>query len=214
MIGQVGLISDGVFADGVCSALERGLRASGVTSARHRLDPAVAPERRLAEADVTVLASDRYDRSLVDRWDVASHGTRRPWLAVVHQHPYVQLGPYVVPFKGACHACLRLRLTQHGGLDPVGERVASGAGLSPVDGLPPHLAATVAGLVLGMLLGAAPARGDSALLLVHVDGLAASRLPVTAAHFCRRCGAQPGHWPPTRDNAAIVAALPSPAGRR
>jgi bacteriocin biosynthesis cyclodehydratase domain-containing protein len=208
---HVQLVDDGPFSEFVAATLAGGLASCGWTSRRCRLDPDVLPERLLPGGDVTVLISDRYDRSVVDRFDIASHGTRRPWLSVLHQHPYVQLGPYVDPYRGPCHACLRRRLTQHGHLDPVGE-LASASNGDSVSGLPPHLAVTVAGLALAILSsGGKNARGSA--FLAHVDGFTVSRLPVVAAHYCRRCGADAGAWPPKRDNTAILAALRARGGR-
>jgi bacteriocin biosynthesis cyclodehydratase domain-containing protein len=209
--GHVLLVDDGPFSEMVAAMLAGGLASCGWTSRRCQLHPDVAPERLLPGGDATVLISDRYDRSVVDRFDIASHGTRRPWLSVLHQHPYVQLGPYVDPYRGPCHACLRRRLTQHGHLDPVGE-LASASNAGSVSGLPPHLAVTVAGLALA-ILSSDGNNAEGLVFLAHVDGFTVSRLPVVAAHFCRRCGDGAGAWPPKRDNAAILAALRALRGR-
>ena len=211
---HVGVVAgDDAFAGAVTGSLIAGLAAAGRMVTTHGLGPDLDPERLLMGSEVTVVVLDRYDRAVVERFDVAAHGTRRPWLAITVRHPYVQVGPYVSPFRGACHRCLEMRLTHRGRLD----RTAQLSGSTPggwTRGIAPHTAATTAAVALGTLLDGAPTDRRDAMVLVHSDGLEVSRTPVVGAHLCPRCGDRLGHRPPARDNDRIRAVLPTARGPR
>jgi len=203
---QVSIVADGVFGDQMAAALTAGLVAEGRRAGRRSLDLRADHERLFVEADVTVLLTGRHDWPTLDRFDAASHGTRRPWLSVTHQHPYVRVGPYVTPFQGPCQRCLRMRLVQHDRLDRVSELAGSAPEDGAVRGLPPHAAVTSAALALALVSGVGMSRREGVMFLVHVDGLEISRVPIIAAHLCPRCG-EGIHRPPTRSPDRIRAVL-------
>lgn len=205
---RVGLVAgDDTFSRSVTGALTTGLTAAGWEATIRLWEPELDHERLLMDSDVTVVVLDRYARKVVERMDVAAHGTLRPWLSVTVQHPFVHIGPYVSPFQGACHECLRIRLAQHGRLDPTAERSASTSD-GPARGIAPHVAVTAAAVALAMLQDGEPADRRDAMVLLHCNGLPMSRAPVVGVHRCSRCGDRLGRRPPARDNDRIRAVLP------
>jgi bacteriocin biosynthesis cyclodehydratase domain-containing protein len=209
---QVGLVAG---ADPFSRTLTRAL-ADGIAARGWRAQPSdlgtgldgLDVERLLIGADVTVVVLDRHDPALLDRFDRASHGTLRPWLSITVRHPYVQVGPYVAPFRGACQQCLRMRLKQHGRLDPVADRSA-GTPAGWARGLPPHTAVIAAGAALALLSAGPPDDRRDDMVLLHTDGMPVFRVPVVGVHLCPRCGDRSGGRPSARDNARIRAALAS-----
>jgi bacteriocin biosynthesis cyclodehydratase domain-containing protein len=190
---------EGEFTGAAAGALVAELTRLGRSCGRVALGADLDLPRVLVGASVTVLVSERHDLRSIDRLDAAAHGTGRPWLSITHHHPYVQVGPYVVPFRGPCHRCLRIRLEQHGHIDPVTDATASRPGVDPVRGVGAHVGVTAAGLALAMIADGVHA---GVLFQVSTHGLPIVRIPVAAAHLCPRCGAGTARAP-ARDNERI-----------
>lgn len=64
-------------------------------------------------SSVHVLASWRPTPRLTSLLDAAAFSWRVPWLPIICEHPYLRLGPAVVPGRSGCYGCFRRRLLQH-----------------------------------------------------------------------------------------------------
>jgi bacteriocin biosynthesis cyclodehydratase domain-containing protein len=70
-------------------------------------------ELHLRPARSRVLAASRPVPALAVALDDSAHESQSPWLPVVLTHPHLQIGPVVVPGRGACFGCWQRRLRQH-----------------------------------------------------------------------------------------------------
>jgi bacteriocin biosynthesis cyclodehydratase domain-containing protein len=182
----VQLVFDGRFATKVAAATAEVLEPSHQTSLVPLAELTAGPAQLMATGKATVLITARFDWREVHRFDAASHRVRRPWCFVGYAYPYVFVGPYVSPTGGPCYLCLQVRLKQHGRteipLDGVHLPVPGGH----VEGIPPHLVHSVAGLLSGLLDAADGARPRSVALL-HVNGLKVRSEALVGVHHCGRC---------------------------
>jgi bacteriocin biosynthesis cyclodehydratase domain-containing protein len=211
---RAGIVAgDDAFSRAVSAVLRSGFESAEWALTSYGSAAVRDHERVLMDGDVTVVVLDRYEPGTVERFDRAAHGTLRDWLCVAVRYPYVWVGPYVAPYQGACHRCLRMRMTQHGGLDATAERSASTPG-GWAGGVSPQAELVAAGAALGLVLAGSRRNRGGDMVLVHADGLPVSRLTVVGRHLCTRCGDRSGERAPARDNARLRAILPTAGGHR
>lgn len=180
--------------------------ALGATMVVDQVDQARADTAGWPDAELRVLAAWRPVPALADGVDEHAHRRGTPWLTAVLEHPYVRVGPLVVPGAGPCHACFGHRSLQH---DPAPHLVRGLRGLydaqpghGPWGHLPHHVEMTAA-LVLRAQHGlrADPASEAGTVRRHHLlEGLVSSDR-VTGVHGCRRCGQ--GRDEATRSTAVL-----------
>ncbi|WP_214324510.1 TOMM precursor leader peptide-binding protein [Nonomuraea sediminis] len=108
---------------------------------------------------------------------------RTPWLAVAQAHPYLRVGPAVVPGIAPCHECYLTRVRQHGPADGVEAALAAHPEVG-VGGFAPHQVMMAAGMALA-LIDTAEA-GTLVTIDCRTDEVVSWR--VVPAHACRGCG--------------------------
>lgn len=176
------VVADGRFGRSVAARLLPLLHQTGHPAHERDAPPGVRLADLLWPYDAAVLAGDDDDA-----FDSAAFAAHTPWLAVVHEHPHIRVGPLVVPPAGPCTLCLRTRRAQHD--DP-----AEAPGDDTTGEVPPHLVAVASGLA-SVLLGDVPAGrerpapGRAFRVDVRTDEIAAIR--VVPVHGCPRCD-EPG----------------------
>ena len=149
-----------------------------------------------ADAAVWLLAAWRPAPELASRLDAFAFAHRTPWIPVVAEHPYLVVGPTVVPGVGPCYRCFRRRLSQHGVDDELTELLHAHYDADPAAGPHGHLPA-VATVAAAMACEAiervarepeAEAGRVRRLDLQTLHLLAGS---VVGVHGCPRCGGVP-----------------------
>jgi bacteriocin biosynthesis cyclodehydratase domain-containing protein len=182
----VQLVFDGRFSARVAAATAEALDTSHETRLVPLAEFTAEPADLMAAGKATVLITPRFDWREVHVFDAASHRVERPWCFVGYAYPYVFVGPYVSPTDGPCYLCLQVRLKQHGRTEIPLEGVHLPVHGDHIEGIPPHLIYSVAGLLSGLLDSAAGARPRSVYLL-HVNGLKVRSEALVGVHNCRRC---------------------------
>lgn len=129
---------------------------------------------------------------LAARLDDLCHNWGDTWFSAILEHPYLRVGPTVVPGSGPCHECFDRRRFQH---DPSAALVRAlyaaydDPAVGPVGHLPHHAAlATV--LVLRTLADLDGAGKDTPGVVrrLHLLDGSASTDRITGMHGCPRCG--------------------------
>jgi bacteriocin biosynthesis cyclodehydratase domain-containing protein len=126
--------------------------------------------------------------------DAIASRHQRPWLPVVMDHPFVRVGPVVVPGRGACFACFTARHEQHDLHASTSAMLRAGFDRDPELGprgyLHHHarLAAALAQLALGDLSADWLTTTAGQVLSFNVYRNAIRRHPVIARSGCPRCG--------------------------
>jgi bacteriocin biosynthesis cyclodehydratase domain-containing protein len=183
----VQIVADGPFGLATATWLAGLLTAAGH---RGQLAPDDAPVATvLAAGDLAVRISWRDVHAEFDHFAAAAAHIGRPWIPVAMAHPWIRIGPAIVPGVPPCHACYQARVRQHQGpsawwQDELQRRYAFDPAAG-VAGYPPHAAAAAAALALDMI-GASPAGrvqpGHVALLDYRSSEI--HRWPVTAVQRC------------------------------
>ncbi|WP_212977341.1 hypothetical protein [Paenibacillus azoreducens] len=65
-----------------------------------RIDPLSIPD-----ANLNILALWRYSPGLLRQLDEYAFLNKKPWLPVVYNHPFIEVGPVIVPGAGPCYSC-------------------------------------------------------------------------------------------------------------
>jgi bacteriocin biosynthesis cyclodehydratase domain-containing protein len=174
----------GAFGDDVASRL--GVR--GAQRVRG-VDEAFATG---ADLVVTALPCER--RAVLAQADELAFDTGTTWLPVVLDHPWLRVGPLIVPgADGPCYECFTRRLRQHG----VRDDATTALHAAYEEGTPPptardrgHVALAVA-LVERVAAGkAGPGpRRPGAVLRAHLFGGSIAAGVAVGLHGCRRCDA-------------------------
>jgi bacteriocin biosynthesis cyclodehydratase domain-containing protein len=226
-VRQVRIVADGPFGSAVADQLSDLLAIAGCTArvARTPLDgPATG---FMSGGDFSIRASWRDVRAELDEFAAAAAASGRPWLPVTSAHPYVRIGPAVVPGLAPCYACYSARVRQHadaagtlgslGGLGLGDQLQDAFTQLSElgVTGHPPHVAAVAAGLALIMLRAAcggdAPATAGR-VALIDCDTDAIRWWQVIPAHGCPECGPAADHEAVGKARRDVLRALAIPGG--
>ncbi len=208
----------GCLAAGAFGSRVADLLTSALPGAQRFAEPADA---FAAGAGAVVLALWRPSPALCEQVDELAFKTGRPWLAVIAEHPVIQIGPWIAPPAAPCYACYQARRVQH---DKQYETTAlleyaydRDMSCGPA-GFLPHHARTAAGIALSMLEAAA--RGTPVTGRVVTAGL--TRLGMSAHHVvpvhgCTRCSlpraaAEPDLRAVFRLRQAVPSARPAVPG--
>lgn len=202
----IGLIATGEFGRDVCAHLVDHrypvfhilqLEMFGPLGERHQieeleLDGIVFLMWRPSDADCEPVEDFAFDVGI-------------PWLPLVLDHPYISVGPWLVPPDGPCLRCLRTRLLQHTATRSRRARIREAYDSNPEWGARGHLPAHVqlaSGLIKKAVEGGAKSpsgaahESDNSYLtddLVRYDLVTGifSRHRVVACHGCPRCHRMP-----------------------
>jgi bacteriocin biosynthesis cyclodehydratase domain-containing protein len=154
---RVGLISTGAFGRDVSRVVEdcADVRAKPLdVSALSRADTGWPWPGQRPDAIVTV--TWRPSDAMCERLDAHAFAAGVPWLPACLEHPYLSVGPWVLPPHGPCFRCVRARLSQHmppGAIGDVARRAYDAdPACGPLGHLPSH-ARLVGGLILQALAG-------------------------------------------------------------
>lgn len=212
------VVSVGDFGRAVASSMQAYFPDALTT----HLDRGPLLSNMLPLARVHVLAAWRPVPAMAAELDGVAFAWKVPWLPVVYEHPYVRIGPLVVPGKGPCYTCFRNRLKQHSSRAELIEAVSAAYDRDPELGpkgfFPPmaRLAAAAAAEVLREL-DRSPEREAGVVRQINVLYGRAQKHHVVGVHGCPRCGLQRDER--TRSYEALLAdvtrLLPAgAAGRR
>lgn len=144
-------------------------------------------------ADVHVLATWREAPDIARSLDAAAFAWRKPWIPVVYEHPYLRVGPTVVPGAGPCYHCFFARSSQHSTMADLVDALRSYYEVNPDAGtvgfLPAH-AALAAAMAHEVLDGLAAGGADEPGLVrqVNVSSLRVAHGRLIGVHGCPRCG--------------------------
>jgi bacteriocin biosynthesis cyclodehydratase domain-containing protein len=193
--GLVRIVVDGAFGAEVADHLGVLIRSAGGITEVISESLEVRPDAAATGADLLVRASWRDIGTEFDVYAEAALGSARPFIPVAYGHPYVRIGPAVVPGGVPCHRCHAVRARQHATAeDAVNAEcevaMAADARLG-VAGYPPHIAAVAAGSVLALLR---PSGRDGPTVrtgrMTRIDCVTDEVVswPVVAVHGCPVCG--------------------------
>jgi bacteriocin biosynthesis cyclodehydratase domain-containing protein len=171
-------------------------------------------------ARAVVLALPRPSRTLCELADLAAYEHAVPWLPVILEHPFLRIGPLVVPPAGPCFRCYRARRLQH---DTEREfSVAfeaaydSGDSSGPIGYLPHHArlaaAATLRLLDQGCATSARALPGTGQVLAYDVVSGLLSVNRVVSCHDCTHAGSDESRPAPV-DLPSIAAQAARARGR-
>lgn len=180
---KVALLGLGPFGHRVAGLLAR--MTGGTELARDG-----TPETAFAGAPSTVvLAMWRPAPALCERADALAHVTGIPWLPIVLEPLFVQVGPLVVPGAGPCYRCFDERRMQHDRQGPQTAALYAAYDRDPACGpagfLPQH-ARLAAGLAATTLLRPDGMAGQ--VISAALNGVSFRQDPVIGCHGCPRCG--------------------------
>lgn len=212
---RVGLITTGAFGRDVGRIIQDcpdALQITAVGSADHGWQ---WPEQPL---DAFVAVTWRPSDALCERVDAHAFAAGLPWLPVCLEHPFLSVGPWVLPPDGPCFRCVRTRLSQHsppGSVSDVARRAYDAdQACGPLGHLPTHVRLT-GGLIIAALAGLAAAPRPSSpdawlddkrlrMVRYHMGNGRFSSSQVIPCDGCPRCD-QPG--PRALRQRRVAAAL-------
>lgn len=172
-------------------------------------------------AIVTVLW--RPSDALCERIDARAFATGVPWLPAFLEHPYLCVGPWILPPHGPCFRCVRARILQHAGPGSYQGIVREAYDAEPAYGALGHLPAHVrltGGLIRRALAeltsstlhpGVDAWRDDPRLRMVrYQDGSGRfDSPPAIPLHGCQRCDQPPSAARQRRLSEALTAVMNS-----
>lgn len=184
---RVHVLALGPFGIRVAELLDQSLDDVATTTLER---PGRVTSHEWPSAEIRVLATSRATPSVAAHVDRLAWRIGTTWLPVVAEHPYLRVGPVVVPGAGgACHRCFVMRLEQHDGQSALrravwdhGERTGS---TGPVGHLPHHVR-TATAMTLAALRD--PAREAGRVRRIHLLDVAVAVDTVIGLHGCSRCG--------------------------
>jgi hypothetical protein len=182
----VGVVASGDFGWAVAGAV-RALLTRTSRPVRIAREPMALPSGCFIEGGFGIRAAWRDVHSEFESFASAARSVRVPWLPVALDHPYVRIGPAVIPDGAPCHLCYLARVRQHGSpLDAEIQQAQDADAQLGVRGFPPHLAMLAAGLALPMMHAAEAGRGGMLVTInSHTDEVSTWR--VVPCHDCPGC---------------------------
>lgn len=154
----------------------------------------------LQGVDAVILILWRSSERVCERLDDLAFATNIPWMPVTLEHPYLTVGPWLIPPSGPCFRCLTMRQAQHGAPGLVGQSVRAAydadPGCGPTGHLPGH-ARLAAGLALRSVScyppselapGKAGTNTGVGRVTYHLESSRIEVAQLIACHGCMRCG--------------------------
>lgn len=184
---SVALLGLGEFGEHVAALLRDNARWPVVTASSAA--DAIEKDSRAA-----IVSMWRPYPTACEEADALAFQQQRPWLPVVMDHPYVRVGPVVVPGRGACFACFTARYDQHDSQRDITAMLGAGfdreadLGVRGYLGHHARLAAALAQMALGDLSADWLATTAGQVLSFNVYRSAIRRHSVIARSGCPRCG--------------------------
>jgi bacteriocin biosynthesis cyclodehydratase domain-containing protein len=106
--------------------------------------------------DAIVAVTWRPSDDMCERVDGHAFAAGVPWLPACLEHPYLSVGPWILPPDGPCFRCVRTRLAQHSAPSAVRDVARQAYDADPACGALGHLPAharLTGGLILQALAG-------------------------------------------------------------
>lgn len=153
--------------------------------------PWLRPDQ-LPLADVYILASWRPEIPMENLLDGLAHAWKRPWVPVTYEHPFVRIGPVIIPGESACCGCFRRRQAQHSPMASLDDVLYSHYEKNPEAGPAGHppsiarFAAAAAAQVIDALSAGEPVAGTARVISTY--NLQTTLQTVSGVHGCKLCG--------------------------
>lgn len=185
----IGVIATGEFGRDVCAHLADHecaifhplqLEMFGSLAARHQLEE--------LELNGIVFVMWRPFDADCEQVDDFAFSAGIPWFPMVLDHPFLNIGPWLVPPDGPCFRCMGTRLSQHTAARSRRARIREAYDSNPEWGGYGHLPGHVQ-LACGLIKKAVEGKMESVPDLIRYDLLTGvfSRHRVVARHGCPRC---------------------------
>lgn len=200
------ILAVGDFGLAVAAAMAERLDVAITVVNGKQVFPARWPLARLH-----VLASWRPVLSISQEVEMSSFAWRVPWLPIIAEHPYIYIGPSVVPGAGACYRCFRQRLMQHSSSADLSDALQAhyeSVWEAGTRGYLPTMACFCAMIACDVAESLArDATGEAgAVRQIHVTSLRTLRGAVIGVNGCEQCGQ--GRDERTRSHAELEKELP------
>lgn len=144
-------------------------------------------------ARLHILATWRPAPAIAGVMDEAAFAWRLPWLPIVCEHPYLRIGPVVVPGASSCYTCHRQRLLQHSGTADLTDALHRHYDANPAAGPQGYLDSfvTLAAMTaqeISTRLATDPTAEAGQVRQVHLLTLRTVQRRAMGIHGCPRCG--------------------------
>jgi bacteriocin biosynthesis cyclodehydratase domain-containing protein len=197
----VHVLSAGDFGRAVAARMGEMLEIVVTEVRGHGVSPASWPLARLH-----ILASWRPALSISRQVEASAFAWRVPWLPIVAEHPFIYIGPSIVPGVGPCYGCFRRRLMQHSGSNDLTDALQTHYENDPEAGPQGYLPtlATFSAMVacdIAERIAHDPANEAGKVSQLHVPSLRTLQGLVVGVHGCERCGS--GRDERTRSHAEL-----------
>ena len=162
------------------------------------------------DASVHILAAWRPVLEIAHVLDTVAFTWQVPWLPVIYEHPYLFIGPTVVPGVGPCYSCFRLRYLQHSKTEDLTDVLDSYYASHPAAGPRGYLPTTVAFAAaivweVTQRLTLEPEVEAGQIRQINLLSLETHKSRVVGVHGCEHCGC--GRDERTRSVAQLAADL-------
>lgn len=71
------------------------------------------PSDRFPSAKIHIFACDKPLSRMAKHLDIIFSNWKEPWLLITQEHPYVRIGPFVIPDEEGCYHCFESRYLQN-----------------------------------------------------------------------------------------------------
>jgi len=145
------------------------------------------------ETDALVLAAWRPEPKTAALLDTVAFQRGVPFIPAIMEHPYLRVGPTVVPGFGSCYHCFLQRLLQHAPAPHLTQALYDHYASHPTEGPAgyPPFAVSVAAMTLAEILhnlATHPASQAGVVRQINVQTMKTTRSHVVGVHGCPRCG--------------------------
>lgn len=190
-MNRIHVIAVGSFGDAVAECLSESLPVAVTRpNAQNQVFPAEWPR-----AAVHVLAAWRPVPHISKTLDSVSFQWHVPWLPVVCEHPYLRIGPIVLPGRGACCTCFDQRVQQHLHKPEITRTIQSHYDAHPESGPGGHIravalfaAASAQEIIERMHVKPEAEAGN--VYQIDLVNLRTAKGHAVGLHGCPRCGLQ------------------------
>ncbi|MCY8857610.1 TOMM precursor leader peptide-binding protein [Bacillus atrophaeus] len=105
------IMSSGAFGEEVAEQFSKRYQNTAVTALPEPMY--LLPSDRFPSARLHIFASWKSSSYISKQLDQLFFKWREPWLPITMDHPYVRIGPLVIPGEGPCFHCFESRSLQH-----------------------------------------------------------------------------------------------------
>ncbi|AWK96227.1 TOMM precursor leader peptide-binding protein [Bacillus velezensis] len=105
------LITTGSFGEEISKQFIKRHQDTKVTALNENFH--ILPSDQFPSARLHVFAAWRPSACISKQLDRLFFQWKEPWLPIIMEHPYLRIGPLIIPGKGPCFHCFHARLLQH-----------------------------------------------------------------------------------------------------